>query len=288
MIDNKLVIIDGNNLAYRAAHKFNLTDQRGTPTGVLFGFIYILRPLIVTLNPAQVITVFDGGRSLWRKEILPGYKLRDDSLGDSRDSFFDQINVLKKLLLWLNIDLCYDATVEADDQIYKLIRGRKDMNTVIVSSDKDFVPLIQGSIKVYSPSKDKLITYKNFEEVMGFESPEQFLDYLLIRGDKSDKIPGVPGMGEVRAKEFIEEFELVSNYLNNPTGKWRKYPIEEVYKRNRLLINLPTYYLKRGRKEPHTITEGYWNEDEFKKACRQYNIKKFLSEDFLKPFKAIK
>lgn len=288
MIDNKLVIIDGHNLAYRAAHKFSLSTPKGVPTGILFGFIYILRPLIVTLRPLHVVVVFDGGRSSFRKQLLPGYKLRDSSLGLDKDDFEEQLNTIRYMINYLGLNIAYGARVEADDIIYKLIRGRENLNTVIVSSDKDFFPLIKGQIKVYSPSKDKLITSKNFSEVLGFDSPQQFLDYLIIRGDKSDKIPGVPGMGEVRATAFIKEFGSIKNYLDNPTGIWKKYPIKEVATLNKNLINLRTYYLKVGRKESFNLYPPNRDFEAFKKICRQYYIKKFLDNKFLEPFNTIK
>ena len=191
----KILLIDGNNLGYRAAHKFNLTSEKGVPTGVIFGFIYILRPLIVGHNPDTVIAAFDGSRSKYRLELLPGYKERETTLGDSKEAFVNQLQVLKDSLPYFNISVAHGRHVEADDVIYKLIRQHKGEYITIVSSDKDFIPLLSDTVKVFNPFKNKLITPINCSEVYGY-NPSQFLDYLILKGDKSDKIPGVPGMGE--------------------------------------------------------------------------------------------
>lgn len=285
---HKLLIIDGFNLAYRAQYKFNLTNREGKPSSVVYGFPYILRSLLAKIPSYKVYAVFDGGRAKERTKILPGYKVRDNKLGDDRASFEEQIGDVKDLLLALNCEVVWERGVEADDLIYELCRAFPTVNKTIVSSDKDFVQLVGPKTKLYNPFKDAFVTHLNAKELYGFSAIE-CVDYLCLDGDKSDKIPGVKGFGPKTIRNFLDEFGSIDDFLeeDNP-GKWPRDLIKETYSINKRLISLRSFHLKYRRGFPIPTWEGCINLPKVKELTRKYDITHFNKPEFLNAFQRLK
>lgn len=287
---NKLMIIDGDNLLYRAYFKFGgLSSKDGSPSGCIFGFPYILRSLLTKVHPTKVISAFDGGRHAARLAVLPGYKVREQKLGFDKEAFVSQKEVVMGLLPSLGVWVAQQKGLEADDIIYSLVRRYKSMGwkITIVSGDKDFHQLIDEDVEVYVPSKEVFLHTHTCKKYYGY-TPEECVDYLILDGDKSDKIPGVPGMGDKTIRKFLDEFGSIQNYLNSGAKKYPKLT-RELYLRNRLLIDLAYFFRKTGRIKhiPLTTESVRFNMIEVAKVARKYDANTLVKTEFIDGFKKL-
>lgn len=296
----RILIIDGNNQAYRAYHK--LKGMRGGvkgPSSVVYGVIQTVRTLVDKYKPHKVFIPFDGGKSQYRLDIAPDYKKRDKGDDFDYESFKSQTKDVRKMLSCLNCKVFWKKGFEADDVIYKLgiqFKDPKKYEVIIISSDKDFGQMLtQDNVKIFNPINQVTLTPPTFYKRMGFH-PYQVVDFLSLWGDKSDNIPGYPGIGEVLAKRFLEEYYSISEYLDNPPDKpFRRIDVEKlraIQKKNDRLIALDNFHdfmknaeLRYPRAIPAVET---FNLEKFKKYCNLYGINKMKGESFLLPFKRIK
>lgn len=294
MKNNKpILIIDGNNMAHRAYHANNNLSYKGKSTAVIFGVINILRGLINDYKPKRIIMVWDGGRHPKRMEVLPGYKVREKKDDFDAEDFYRQRDEVSKMLNYLGIAQVKHPKMEADDYIHWLVLKYLSKRPIkIISNDKDFHQLLQPNVTqvIHKPSTGTIeLTQELFETQFGFPS-HLHADWLMLVGDSSDKIPGFPGIGEVRATQFIKEHEGIINYLLSPEkGKVDKVKLKEIYERNRTLIDLEYFYENHLRNKIK-ITYLFDKNPEFKplnfKAkAEKYNMKTFTKESFINTFK---
>lgn len=284
------MLIDGNHLAHRAYHRFiNFASIKGENSAVVYGGPFILASLIRRFKPTKVIVTFDSHPlSKERLAILPDYKVREAKIGFDKESFQQQIADFATIVSNWGLDVYRRKGEEADDIIYELCRKYPKYSKTIVSADKDFIPLIGPRVKIFNPSKDAIITTINVEKLYNFTEKE-FVDYLIMKGDKSDNIPGVFGLGDVKIRNFLDQFGSIESYLDgNPIPPWDNYPIKEVYKINRQLINLKLFYHKyrKGRKIKPNI-KGRWKPTKNESIYRRYSLTIFRTTKFLKPFETL-
>jgi DNA polymerase-1 len=282
--------VDGNNLLYRAYYKFRgLTSPGGKPTSCIYGFPFILKSVISKFNPDFVYVVFDGGRDRHRIKIHPEYKKREQKLGFDYEDFKKQKEEVMALCTRLNCQVIFKQDMEADDLIYLLTR-RLEGKKLILSSDKDFNQLLSNGVEIYNPSKEVKVTLKSIERHFGYTA-EQTVDYLILTGDKSDNIPGYPGIGEKRAMGFLKEYSSIRKYLKEE--KHHKLInnalLAEIYARNKYLIDLRYFYRKYllGLQIP-LFGKPLFDAVYVAKISRQYSINTFSKTDFLKIFKDLK
>ena len=294
----RLVILDGNHLAYRAYYKFmNLKTLDGVRTGVIFGMPYVAESLIRRLGPDKAVVVFDGGRSKFRKGLLPNYKEREKKLGFDAENFFWQKDEGRDLFMSLGLQVAYQRHEEADDIIYSITReySLKEWNVIIVSGDKDFNQVIlpynqgiHGEVTVYNVGKGKEIGYTTLPKLLGYKA-EQTVDYLCLTGDKSDNIPGYPGVGPKRALKFLEQYGSIRSYLKSGEqfGKIDRKKLRQVWRLNRKLIDLRYYYQKfnSGKSLPWLNEDKDIDMERLKRICFKYEINSFIKPQFLKTFK---
>lgn len=289
-----LLVIDGDNLLHRAYHKFGgFTSKAGAPSSMIFGFPYILRRALIKYEPSMVIAAFDGGRHPDRLAILPNYKNREHKEDFDYESYVSQKEDVMKMLGFLGIHVVHKVGQEADDLIYQITRLYLEYHIIIVSSDKDFHQLINDRVSVFSPTKESLLTPKNMGRMFPY-TPEQTVDYLILDGDKSDKIPGLRGMGEKRITQFLKDYGSIRKYLDkkriNPHLKGPTWDeMNEVYQRNRRLIDLGFFWRKYNRKNflPSKREHPYFNAIEVAIIAKKYNSKTLLKLEFINTFKAI-
>ena len=288
-MNSRLMLVDGENLLYRVFYKFGgLTSKDGTPSECIYGLPYVLRSLLTKLKPNRVIVAFDGGRDSSRLEKLPGYKDREKRLGFDFTSFSSQKGVLMALLPSLNCQVVYARGFEADDLIYLLTRKYADWDITIVSGDKDFHQLISDTISIYYPNKEIILTGKNLKHYFEY-TPKECVDYLCLIGDKSDKIPGVPGIGPKRARQFLDKWGSIKAYLDSGSNEYPKLT-KGLYRLNKYLIDLRYFYIlqrKNFRKLGITKSSGGINLIEVAKISRKYNINTFVKTDFIDGFKRL-
>ncbi|WP_278681476.1 DNA polymerase I [Paraclostridium bifermentans] len=217
-MEKTLIIIDGNSIVNRAFYAFpDLTNKKGLHTHAIFGFTNMLFKLIDTYKPTHISVAFDKKAPTFRhleyKEYKAGRKKMPDELKQ-------QLEPLKNLLDAFNINRLEIEGYEADDIIGTVsLKAEQDGYKVyIVTGDKD-------AIQLASKTTTTLITKKGVGEVEEYDfnkveekygmTPTQFIDLKGLMGDKSDNIPGVPGIGEVTGIKLIKEFGSIENIIEN-------------------------------------------------------------------------
>lgn len=288
---NKTLIIDGNNLLHRAYHQYkNMRASDGTKTSMVWGFPYILQSLIKLHKPTDVMVIFDGGRDKRRLKILPEYKQRKHKDDFDYEDFIKQKESVKEILGCLGIPITFDKGLEADDLIWLYARKKARSGfVIIVSTDKDFNQLIDNNISIWNPFKQERITHKNIEKLYGY-LPEQCVDYLCLDGDDSDNIKGYPGVGPKKALKFLSEYQSITNYIDN-LEEIRQFPkkkLEEVYKRNRQLIDIKLFVKKHKIKLRNVkTTKPKFDAEELAILCSNYSISTFTKKEFLITYKQL-
>ena len=215
----RILMIDGLNLFFRNFAMMNMVNPEGIHVGGLGGFFRSLGAEIRRVNPTQVYVVFDGaGSSNNRKNLLPEYKSgRDlqritnweafDNLEDEHDAKVDQIVRIIQYLKTLPVKTIGIPKVEADDVIAYLSgiipKDPKD-KVFIVSSDKDFLQLVNKNVIVYRPMEKEFYTEETVVEKFKM-SPTNFILYKTLMGDNSDKVAGVKGLGPKKLYKLFPE-----------------------------------------------------------------------------------
>jgi len=212
--EKTLYLIDGNSLLYRSYYAIQgLSTSRGFPTNAIYGFIATLKKLTDEAKPGYLGIVFDAPGPKFRHDIFKDYKAQRKPMPED---LVKQIPKLREVIAALRIPVFVYEKYEADDVLGSLAReaAAGKMKTVIVTTDKDLLQLVNKSVVVYNPAKEIMLDEAKVKEIFGAR-PDQVIDILSLWGDPSDNIPGVPGIGEKTAKSLIAEFGSVENLLKN-------------------------------------------------------------------------
>jgi DNA polymerase-1 len=212
----RLAVIDGKSVFYRGYYAMpGLSLPDGTPTGGVFGFASLAIELIKKLEPDYVAVAWDkkGTNIRKRREIYPEYKAGRKK---APDDFYAQLPLLFELLEAFGWPLYELDDYEADDILGAFARQatEKGIETCLLTSDLDALQLISPTTKVYA-LKNGLSNLEEFD-VEYFENKygidvEQFLDLKSLKGDSSDNLPGVPGIGEKTAIQLLQEYKTLDN-----------------------------------------------------------------------------
>ena len=198
----KLLLLDSNSLMYRAFHALPLlTDDKGRNTGAIFGFLNMLTGLINEEKPTHIAAAFDLKAPTFRHKMYDGYKATRSPMPPE---LVEQMPVIKQMLAAMKITVVEKEGYEADDVLGTLSK-KFDVPTVIVTGDRDSLQLVSPTTSVYLTKKGiKDVVVYTPERLLedGF-TPASFIDYKALRGDVSDNIPGIPGVGEVTAKNLL-------------------------------------------------------------------------------------
>ncbi|MBP6943124.1 MAG: DNA polymerase I [Candidatus Buchananbacteria bacterium] len=217
----RLLIIDSNALIHRAFHALPmLTSPTGEPTGAVYGYATILLKTIREFKPSYIAATFDRKEKTFRHDEYAEYKAHRVA---AADELYAQIPVVKDLLEALGIPVFEKAGYEADDMIGTIAtivsREHPDIESIIVTGDQDTLQLVTDSVKVLMPHKGlaetKLYDADAVRERFGGLNPEQLIDYKALRGDPSDNIPGVKGIGEKGAVALLTDFSTIENLYKN-------------------------------------------------------------------------
>lgn len=216
----KLAIIDGKSVFYRGYFAMGgLSTKDGTPTGGVFGFATMALEVIKRLKPDYVAVAWDKPKTNIRKrlKLYPEYKA---GRKPPPPDFYEQIPILHELLAAFGWPLYELDDYEADDIMGTLATQatKKDIETMLITSDLDMLQLVDPHIHVFALKKGlsniELYSPKSFEAKYGIKAT-QFLDMKSLKGDSSDNIPGVPGIGEKGAIDLIKEYETLDNVYDN-------------------------------------------------------------------------
>jgi len=210
----RLAIIDGKSVFYRGYYAMpNLSTSDGKPTGGVYGFVSLAIELIKKLEPDYVAVAWDKAKTNIRKrrEIYPGYKAgRKPAPAD----FYEQIPILQELLEAFDWPFYELDDYEADDIMGAFAQeaAKKGIETDLITSDLDALQLVGPLTKVYALKKGlsniEEFNIDYFENKYGIKV-EQFLDLKALKGDSSDNLPGVPGVGEKTAVGLLQKYETL-------------------------------------------------------------------------------
>ncbi len=204
------LLIDAHSLLHRAFHALPpLSSNQGKPTNAVYGLVLVLFKAIQNFKPSFIAAAFDLPGPTFRDELFENYKANRPK---TPQSLAEQIPLAKDVFKALNIPIFELQGFEADDIIGTLtknFRAQDNLEVIIVSGDLDVLQLAKQNIKVYTLKKGvkDTILYgeKEVKERFGF-SPEQLADFKALKGDASDNIPGIEGIGEKTAKDLIQKF----------------------------------------------------------------------------------
>jgi len=252
------LVVDGQNIAYAMNMTRELSTSYGMPTHAILGFIRTLGNVCQQFSSRSIFVTWDGGRSKDRTDLYPGYKANRDKLVEDpgwlkkRQDLDKQIDHIRILLQKLGVNQIWGNGVEGDDVIAMIVQSNKKnkKRSVIVSGDKDFLQLVDNDVEFFNPinngSKAKHVTLGNFKEVMGLETPGQYLDFKSMVGDKSDGIPGCNGVGEKTAFKIIGEWgsydafreEVVNGRYDPPSIEMKAVVDEKGFRMSKKLMDL--------------------------------------------------
>lgn len=216
----RLAIIDGKSVFYRGYYAMpNLSTKEGVATGGVYGFATMALEVIKKLNPDYVCVAWDKPKTNIRKrlELYPEYKA---GRKPPPPDFYEQIPILHELLEAFGWPLYELDDYEADDIMGTLAvqATKKDIETILITSDLDMLQLIDLHVNVYALKKGlsniELYHPESFTEKYGL-LPNQFLDLKALKGDSSDNIPGVPGIGEKGAIELLSQYKTLDGIYEN-------------------------------------------------------------------------
>ena len=248
MSKGRLLLIDGHSMAYRAFFALpaeNFTTAQGQHTNAIYGFATMLISLLKDEKPTHVAVAFDVSRKTFRTDIFPDYKA---NRAKTPDEFRSQMSFLNDLVTGFGIKQFAVEGYEADDLIATITkRAEKDgMDVLICTGDRDSFQLVTSKTTVLYPkrgvSEMARMTPEAVQEKYGM-SPDQYPDFAALRGDPSDNLPSIPGVGEKTAAKWVVEYgslkELIANVdkVGGKVGQSLRDNINDVI-RNRELTQL--------------------------------------------------
>ncbi|MFC0848928.1 MULTISPECIES: DNA polymerase I [Streptomyces] len=207
----RLLLMDGHSLAYRAFFALpaeNFTTGAGQPTNAVYGFASMLANTLRDEAPTHFAVAFDVSRKTWRSEEFPEYKANRSK---TPDEFKGQVELIGELLDAMNAPRFATEGFEADDIIATLATQAEaeGFEVLIVTGDRDSFQLVSPNVTVLYPTKGvselTRFTPEKVEEKYGL-TPQQYPDFAALRGDPSDNLPGIPGVGEKTAAKWINQF----------------------------------------------------------------------------------
>ncbi len=211
----KLVLIDGNSLLNRAFYATPVfTTRSGEPTNAIFGFCKFLFKILQDVKPEYMVVAFDLKAPTFRHKMYDGYKATRKGMPDELAA---QLEPLKTLLHAMNIRICEKEGIEADD-ILGTLSNKFDVHSYVYTGDRDAYQLVDERTDVYYTKRgvtDLLrLNIANFKSETGL-NPLQIIDLKALQGDKSDNIPGVPGVGEKTANDLLLKYSDLNGIYAN-------------------------------------------------------------------------
>ena len=215
-----LMLLDGNSLAFRAFYALpaeNFRTKNGLTTNAVYGFTAMLINLLRDEAPTHIAAAFDVSRQTFRSERYPEYKATRSA---TPDEFRGQIDITKEVLNALGITVLAEPGYEADDLIATLATQADESGyrVLVVTGDRDALQLVNEDITVLYPIKG-VSTLTRYTPDAVLEkyglTPAQYPDFAALRGDPSDNLPGIPGVGEKTAAKWIVEYGSLQGLVDN-------------------------------------------------------------------------
>ena len=217
MSENKtppFILVDGSSYLFRAFHGLPpLTNSKGQDTGAIYGVINMLRSLIRQYNPTHMAVVFDAKGKTFRDDMYKEYKANRPPMPEELRS---QIAPLHDIIRAMGLPIIVEEGVEADDVIGTLSRQatEKGIDTLISTGDKDMAQLVNEHVTLINTMNNQIMTTEGVKEKFGIP-PELVIDFLALKGDKVDNIPGVPGVGDKSAQALLNGIGGIKDIYEN-------------------------------------------------------------------------
>ena len=235
-----IILVDGHSIAFRAFYALpdTLVTKDGFPTNVIHGFLMMISKLVKDYESEKIIITWDISKKTFRTDLYSDYKGNRTS---APDEFKLQIKVLQKLLDKFNIPQVSKEGFEADDVLGTLSKklNEQSKNVMIVTGDRDSFQLITDKTNIlYTKrgiSDTQIFNEKQFIEKYSIKT-NQYIEYLALKGDPSDNIPGLPGVGEKTAVNLLLKYENISNIYKNINDLTPK--LKETFSVNRDLLDI--------------------------------------------------
>jgi DNA polymerase-1 len=205
MSDSKkppFILVDGSSYLFRAFHGLPpLTNSKGQDTGAIYGVVNMLKSLIKQYNPTHMAVIFDAKGKTFRDDIYKEYKANRPPMPDELRS---QIEPLHAIIKAMGLPVIVESGVEADDVIGTLAKHatEKGIDTVISTGDKDMAQLVNQHVTLINTMTNQAMDVEGVNTKFGIP-PELVIDFLALKGDKVDNIPGVPGVGDKSAQALL-------------------------------------------------------------------------------------
>lgn len=268
-----LIIIDSNSVIHRAYHALPpLTTKKGDLVNAIYGFLLVLFKAIREFQPDYIAACFDFPAPTFRHKKYKKYKAKRPL---APEELYQQIPKVKEILNAFNIPVFEKEGFEADDIIGTIVNlaPRKQiipkLDNIILSGDLDTLQLVDSQTKVYNLKKgvkDTILYDTNEVEKKYGLSPSQLIDFKALRGDPSDNIPGVAGVGEKTAKELINEFgslETLYEELQEQSTKAKKFKAklrEKLLKsKEQAFLSKSLVQIKRDAPINFSLKRCHWN-----------------------------
>lgn len=214
-MENKLLLIDGNSIAFRAFYALPLLhNEKGIYTNAVYGFTNMLLKVLEEQQPTHALVAFDAGKTTFRHDTYREYK---GGRQKTPPELSEQIPYIQEVLDALGISRYEKELYEADDIIGTLAKqaaAKKGWEVVIVTGDRDLLQLVDERVRVLLTKKGisdtDVYNQEKVQERYGFTS-EKIVDMKGLMGDSSDNIPGVPGIGEKTAIKLLKQFGTLEN-----------------------------------------------------------------------------
>lgn len=282
----KLLLLDGHSLAYRAffALPTDLVTSSGTVTNAVYGFTSMLAKVMTDMKPDAIAVAFDApGGSTERVALDPEYKA---GRAAAPDLFRAQFPLIHEVLSTLQIKQLEIAGVEADDVIATIATMAADAGheVVIVTGDRDSFQLVRDPFIRVLYNKRGVSDYALYDEAgiverTGGVTPMQWHDYAALRGDSSDNLPGVPGIGEKTAAKLIMAYENLEGIYENLAALPPKQRENLTASRDRVFVNRTMTVLRRDVEcgvELEDLVQGDFDREALRVLCNQLEFRTLL------------
>lgn len=213
--NNPLILVDGSSYLYRAYYAPpHLTNSKGEATGAVYGVVNMLRSLLSRYSPSHIAVVFDAKGKTFRNDMYGEYKAQRPPMPDD---LRNQIEPLHRIIHAMGLPLISISGVEADDVIgtIALQASKEGRATLISTGDKDMAQLVNEHVTLINTMTDTIMGPEEVKTKYGV-GPDRIIDFLALMGDKSDNIPGLPGVGEKTALAMLLGMGSVENILADP------------------------------------------------------------------------
>ena len=283
MGSQRLILVDGSGYIFRAFYALPpMSREDGTPVNAVFGFTSMLLKLSEDMEGENILVVFDAARTTFRNAIYKEYKA---NRSEPPEELVPQFDLIKKATTAIGLKSLEVENYEADDIIatYVKIAKKENIETLVISSDKDLMQLIQDGVSLYDPMKNIKIGPEAVLEKFGV-SPDKVIDVQALAGDSSDNVPGVPGIGVKTASQLINEYGSLEKLLDNASSIKQEKRRESLLNNTELaIVSKKLVSLFSDVPIPYKISDLKWtprNDDNFLAFLKENNFKRLENRYF--------